>query len=34
MDTFFEGQERTESSANPQLLRRNQGSIEEYRALH
>ncbi len=33
MDTFFEGQERTESSANPQLLRRNQGSIEEYRSL-
>src|SRR5690606_21804498 len=33
VDTFFEGQERTESSANPQLLRRLQGTIEEYRAL-
>ena len=33
VDTFFEGQERTDSSANPHLLRRNQGSIEEYRSL-
>jgi uridine phosphorylase len=33
-DTFFEGQERTESSANPHLLRRLQGTIEEYRHLN
>ena len=29
-DTFFEGQERSESSANPHLLRRLQGMIDEY----
>jgi uridine phosphorylase len=33
VDTFFEGQERTASSANPVLLRRLQGVTEEYRAL-
>jgi uridine phosphorylase len=33
VDTFFEGQERTESSANPHLLRRHRGTIEEYRSL-
>jgi uridine phosphorylase len=33
-DTFFEGQERSESSANPHLLRRLQGSIQEYRHLN
>jgi uridine phosphorylase len=33
VDTFFEGQERTASSANPVLLRRLQGITEEYRAL-
>ena len=33
VDTFFEGQERTESSANPRLLRRHRGSIDEYRSL-
>lgn len=32
-DTFFEGQERTESSANHRLLRRIQGMTEEYRSL-
>ena len=32
-DTFFEGQERSESSANPHLLRRLQGMIDEYQAL-
>ena len=32
-DTFFEGQERTASSANPRLLRRLQGMIDEYAAL-
>lgn len=32
-DTFFEGQERSESSANPHLLRRLHGLVEEYRAL-
>lgn len=32
-DTFFEGQERSESSANPFLLRRLRGLIDEYRAL-
>ncbi|MHA3704040.1 nucleoside phosphorylase [Jatrophihabitans sp. YIM 134969] len=29
-DTFFEGQERSDSSANPHLLRRLQGMIDEY----
>jgi len=33
VDTFFEGQERTASSANPVLMRRLQGITEEYRAL-
>jgi uridine phosphorylase len=33
VDTFFEGQERTASSAHPHLLRRLQGSIDEYRDL-
>ena len=33
VDTFFEGQERTTSSANPHLLRRLRGMIDEYRAL-
>jgi uridine phosphorylase len=33
-DTFFEGQERTESSANPYLLRRLHGLIAEYRHLN
>ncbi len=32
-DTFFEGQERSASSANPHLLRRLQGMIDEYAAL-
>ncbi len=32
-DTFFEGQERSASSANPHLLRRLQGVIDEYRDL-
>jgi uridine phosphorylase len=32
-DTFFEGQERSASSANPRLLRRLRGSIDEYRDL-
>ncbi len=32
-DTFFEGQERSESSANPHLLRRLQGMVDEYQAL-
>jgi uridine phosphorylase len=32
-DTFFEGQERSASSANPHLLRRLQGMIDEYRDL-
>ncbi len=32
-DTFFEGQERTASSANPHLLRRLRGRIDEYAAL-
>jgi uridine phosphorylase len=32
-DTFFEGQERSTSSANPHLLRRLRGSIDEYREL-
>lgn len=34
VDTFYEGQERTESSANQQLRRRLQGITEEYRALN
>lgn len=32
-DTFYEGQERTESSANPHLVRRLRGMIDEYQAL-
>jgi uridine phosphorylase len=32
-DTFYEGQERSASSANPHLLRRLRGSIDEYREL-
>lgn len=32
-DTFFEGQERTESSANPRLLRRLVGMVDEYAGL-
>lgn len=32
-DTFFEGQERTASSANPRLLRRLHGMIDEYHDL-
>ena len=32
-DTFFEGQERTASSANPRLLRRQRGMIDEYHDL-
>lgn len=32
-DTFFEGQERTASSANPHLVRRLRGTIDEYRDL-
>jgi len=32
-DTFFEGQERSASSANPHLLRRVTGMIDEYQAL-
>jgi uridine phosphorylase len=34
VDTFFEGQERSHSSANPHLLRSLQGMIEEYRHLN
>jgi uridine phosphorylase len=34
VDTFYEGQERTESSSNPHLLRHLQGITEEYRRLH
>lgn len=34
VDTFYEGQERTESSANKRLLRWLQGINEEYRALN
>jgi uridine phosphorylase len=34
VDTFYEGQERSESSANPHLLRRQQGMTEEYRHLN
>ncbi|MBW2477286.1 MAG: nucleoside phosphorylase [Deltaproteobacteria bacterium] len=33
-DTFYEGQERTASSANKQLTRRNQGLIDELRHLN
>jgi uridine phosphorylase len=33
VDTFFEGQERSQSSANPHLLRRLRGMIDEYQAL-
>ncbi|WP_255349116.1 hypothetical protein [Kamptonema formosum] len=33
VDTFYEGQERTDS-ANPYLLRRLQGITEEYRRLN
>jgi uridine phosphorylase len=32
-DTFFEGQERSSSSANPHLLRRLRGMIDEYAEL-
>jgi uridine phosphorylase len=32
-DTFFEGQERSTSSANPHLLRRLHGLVDEYRSL-
>ena len=32
-DTFFEGQERSESSANPHLLRRLRGMVDEYQRL-
>jgi uridine phosphorylase len=32
-DTFYEGQERWQSSANPHLLRRVRGMIDEYRDL-
>ncbi|OEU77075.1 MAG: uridine phosphorylase [Desulfuromonadales bacterium C00003107] len=34
VDTFYEGQERSQSSANPILLRRLQGITEEYRQLN
>lgn len=34
VDTFYEGQERIESSANPYLLRRHVGMAEEYRRLN
>lgn len=34
VDTFYEGQERSASSANPHLLRRLQGITEEYRRLN
>ncbi|MET0577835.1 MAG: nucleoside phosphorylase [Ilumatobacteraceae bacterium] len=33
VDTFFEGQERWRSSANPHLLRRLRGMIDEYHGL-
>ncbi|MDF2732968.1 MAG: hypothetical protein K0S92_1602, partial [Desertimonas sp.] len=32
-DTFYEGQERSASSANPHLLRRLRGMIDEYHDL-
>lgn len=34
VDTFYEGQERSASSANPHLLRRLRGTTEEYRNLN
>lgn len=34
VDTFYEGQERSQSSANPYLLRHIQGITEEYRQLN
>lgn len=34
VDTFYEGQERKESSANPYLLRRHVGMVDEYRRLN
>jgi len=34
VDTFYEGQERTESSTNPRLRRHLQGITEEYRRLN
>jgi uridine phosphorylase len=34
VDTFYEGQERAESSANPYLLRHLQGISDEYRQLN
>jgi uridine phosphorylase len=34
VDTFYEGQERCNTSANPHLLRRLQGITEEYRRLN
>lgn len=34
VDTFYEGQERSQSSANPHLLRRLTGITEEYRRLN
>jgi uridine phosphorylase len=33
VDTFYEGQERTQSSANPHLIRRLRGMIDEYHDL-
>ncbi|MCA9568198.1 MAG: nucleoside phosphorylase [Myxococcales bacterium] len=33
VDTFFEGQERADTSFNKHLLRRNRGMLDEYRAL-
>lgn len=34
VDTFYEGQERSDSSANPHLLRRHRGMTEEFRNLN
>ncbi len=34
VDTFYEGQERSDSSANPHLLRRHRGMTEEFRHLN
>lgn len=34
VDTFFEGQERTASSANPHLIRSRVGMVDEYRNLN
>ncbi|MCL4504708.1 MAG: nucleoside phosphorylase [Chloroflexi bacterium] len=34
VDSFYEGQERSETSANPHLMRRLQGMTEEYRRLN